>query len=184
VDNLLDMARLEAGHVKLNADWQPVEEVVGSALRVSQPVLQQHRVTTDLPANLPLVRFDAVLIERVLCNLLENAAKYTPAGSHIAIAATQAGDRLEMAVVDDGPGFPPEFAARLFDKFTRAEPESSVRGVGLGLAICRAVVEAHGGTIRAENVHPHGARFVFTLPLDTPPSVEAEVEVKVQGRVP
>lgn len=187
VDNLLDMARLEAGDVKLNADWQPVEEVVGTALRVSQPVLQQHKVTTDLPANLPLVRFDAVLIERVLCNLLENAAKYTPAGSHIAIAAAQAGGWMEIAVLDDGPGFPPEFAARLFDKFTRAEPESTVRGVGLGLAICRAVVEAHGGSIRAENMHPHGARFVFTLPLETPPAaveVEVEAEAEAEGRTP
>ncbi len=180
VDNLLDMARLEAGDVKLNADWQPVEEVVGSALRVSKSVLHQHNVTTNLPANLPLLRFDAVLIERVLCNLLENAAKYTPAGSNIAIAAVPSGGRMEISISDDGPGFPPEFAARLFDKFTRAEPESSVRGVGLGLAICRAVVEAHGGTIRAENLYPHGARFVFTLPLDTPPVMDADAEGRTQ----
>jgi two-component system sensor histidine kinase KdpD len=174
VDNLLDMARLEAGDIKLNAEWQPVEEVVGSALRASRSVLQPHHIATQLPADLPLVRFDAVLIERVLCNLLENAAKYAPAGSNISISAATVSDRLEIAVSDNGPGFPPDFAARLFDKFTRAEPESSVRGIGLGLAICRAVVEAHGGVIRAENLHPHGARFVFTLPLDTPPAVDME----------
>lgn len=81
VDNLLDMARLEAGEVKLNAQWQPVEEVVGSALRVSRPVLLAHQIVTHLPADLPLVRFDALLIERVLCNLLENAAEYTPTDS-------------------------------------------------------------------------------------------------------
>lgn len=176
VDNLLDMARLEAGEVKLNAQWQPVEEVVGSALRVSRPVLLHHQIVTHLPMDLPLVRFDAVLIERVLCNLLENAAKYTPAGSTITIAASKLGTWLEISVADNGPGFPPEFAAHLFDKFTRAAPESTVRGVGLGLAICRAVVEAHGGSIRAENLPTHGAMFVFTLPLDTPPVIEAEVE--------
>jgi two-component system sensor histidine kinase KdpD len=182
VDNLLDMARLEAGEVKLNAEWQPVEEVVGSALRVSRPVLSAHRVVTELPVDLPLVRFDAVLIERVLCNLLENAAKYSPAGSIITISAEKAVDRLEISVADNGPGFPPAFAARLFDKFTRATPESSVRGVGLGLAICRSVVEAHRGRIRAENLHPHGARFVFTLPLDTPPPVETEGDT--EGHLP
>ncbi len=176
VDNLLDMARLEAGEVKLNSQWQPVEEVVGSALRASRPALLAHQIVTHLPVDLPLVRFDAVLIERVLCNLLENAAKYTPVGSTITIAAGKLGNWLEVSVADNGPGFPAEFAASLFDKFTRAAPESTVRGVGLGLAICRAVVEAHGGSIRAENLPTHGARFVFTLPLDTPPMIEAEVE--------
>ena len=97
------------------------------------------------------------------------------------IAAGKLGNWLEVSVADNGPGFPAEFAASLFDKFTRATPESTVRGVGLGLAICRAVVEAHGGSIRAENLPTHGARFVFTLPLDTPPAFEAEVgEEEVQ----
>ncbi|MBC7622062.1 MAG: two-component system sensor histidine kinase KdbD [Aeromicrobium sp.] len=181
VDNLLDMARLEAGEVKLNAQWQPVEEVVGSALRASHSALLDHLIVTQLPADLPLVRFDAVLIERVLCNLLENAAKYTPAGSTITIAAVKLGNWLEISVVDDGPGFPAEFAESLFDKFTRAAPESTIRGVGLGLAICRAVVEAHGGTIRAENLPTRGASFVFTLPLDTPPAIEMEEEAVEEG---
>jgi two-component system sensor histidine kinase KdpD len=147
-------------------------------LRISRPVLQQHHVVTNLPRDLPLVRFDAVLVERVLCNLIENSAKYTPIGSTITVAAANLGNWLEISVADDGPGFPPQFAARLFDKFTRAEPESAVRGVGLGLAICRAVVEAHGGSIRAENLPPHGARFAFTLPLETPPGVEPEVDAE------
>lgn len=182
VDNLLDMARLEAGEVKLNAEWQPVEEVVGSALRVSRPVLLAHHIATNLPADLPLVRFDAVLIERVLCNLLENAAKYTAADSTITISAANLGAWLEISVADNGPGFPPEFASRLFDKFTRAAPESAVRGVGLGLAICRAVVEAHGGSIRADNLSPHGARFVFSLPLRTPPGIDAEHEAEASWK--
>jgi len=174
VDNLLDMARLEAGDVKLNAEWQPIEEVVGSALRASNAALQNHPVKTELPADLPLVRIDAVLVERLLCNLLENAAKYSPAGSHIIIAGEVVKDALELSVADDGPGFPPQFATKLFDKFTRASAESVVPGVGLGLAICRAVAEAHGGSIRAENLHPHGARFVFSLPLQAAPGIEVE----------
>ncbi|MEQ1518316.1 MAG: ATP-binding protein [Usitatibacteraceae bacterium] len=168
------MARLQSGEVKLNADWQAVEEAVGGALRASRAALLKHHIVTNLPADLPLVRFDAVLIERVLCNLLENAAKYTPSGSTITIEALTLDRWLEISVADNGPGFPSEFAARLFDKFTRAEPESAVRGVGLGLAICRAVVEAHGGKIRAENIAPHGAKFVFSLPLQKPPAVETE----------
>ncbi len=176
VDNLLDMARLESGDVKLNADWQPLEEVVGSALRASSAALQGRRVATNLPADLPLVRIDAVLIERLLCNLLENAAKYTPPEAHIGLSAAVVNGRVEVSVSDDGPGFPPAFAQRLFDKFTRASAESAVPGVGLGLAICRAVAEAHGGSMRAENLHPHGARFVFTLPLQSPPVLDAETE--------
>jgi two-component system sensor histidine kinase KdpD len=176
VDNLLDMARLESGDVKLNADWQPLEEVVGSALRASGAALRGRRVTTRLSADLPMVKIDAVLIERLLCNLLENAAKYTPVDAAIEVTAAVVNDRIELAVTDDGPGFPPAFAIRLFDKFTRATSESTVRGVGLGLAICRAIAEAHGGTIRAENLHPHGARFVLSLSLQTPPAMEAEPE--------
>jgi len=172
VDNLLDMARLEAGEVKLNMQWQPIEEVVGSALRASTASLAGHKVTTALPAALPLVRFDAVLIERVLCNLLENAAKFTPRDSSITIAAVDLGGQVEISVTDDGPGFPPEETARLFDKFTRGRTESAVPGVGLGLAICRAIVDAHRGAIRAENLAPHGARFVVTLPAATPPGLD------------
>ncbi len=172
VDNLLDMARLEAGEVKLKLEWQSIEEVVGSALRASTASLAGHRVSTVLPADLPLVSFDAVLIERVLCNLLENAAKYTPADSSIIIAAAHLGDQVEISVSDDGPGFAPEAAAQLFEKFTRGHAESAVPGVGLGLAICRAIVDAHRGAIRAENRVPHGARFVINLPAAaTPPAL-------------
>jgi two-component system sensor histidine kinase KdpD len=172
VDNLLDMARLEAGDVHLNMSWQPIEEVVGSAIRASTMSLGARRVSTDLAADLPLVRFDAVLIERVLCNLLENAAKYTPPDAAITIGAGKHGNEIEISVTDNGPGFPPDAASRLFDKFTRGQPESAVPGVGLGLAISRAIVDAHRGTIRAENLTPHGARFVITLPAATPPALE------------
>ena len=176
VNNLLDMARLESGHVRLNLQWQPIEEVVGSALKVSGSLLALHRVSVSIPPDAPLVQFDAVLIERVLCNLLENAAKHTSAGAEIRVSAAAQDEQIEIAVSDNGPGLPPGMGERIFDKFTRGQEESAIPGVGLGLAICRAIVEAHGGTIRAEASDVGGARFVFTLPLGTPPAIdEAEL---------
>ena len=171
VANLLDMARIESGHVRLNLQWQALEEVVGSALRASRAQLLAHRLETRLAPDLPLVRYDAVLIERVLCNLLENAAKYTPAGSRIVVAAELSGQFLQVMVYDDGPGLPPGREEAIFEKFTRGERESAKPGVGLGLAICRAIVEAHGGKIRAGQSPLHGAALVFTLPLGTPPAM-------------
>jgi two-component system sensor histidine kinase KdpD len=172
VNNLLDMARIQSGEVKLDLQWHPMEEVVGTALRAAGAALGARPVHVDLAADLPLVQMDAVLVERVLVNLLENAAKYTPAGAHIAISARAVDGRLETSVEDDGPGIPAGKEALVFEKFTRGHPESATAGVGLGLAISRAIVEAHGGTIRVEPVLPHGARFVFTLPMGEPPAVE------------
>ena len=170
VTNLLDMAKLQAGGVQLNRQWQMLEEVVGTSLRACRRVLAGHEVTTHLPADLPLLRFDAVLLERLFTNLLENAAKYSPSGSHIDITARVAGDDVEVSVSDDGPGLPPGMEGRIFEKFMRGEKESAKPGIGLGLAICRAIVEAHGGKIHATNVPDgHGARFIFTLPVETPP---------------
>ncbi|QJE02309.1 DUF4118 domain-containing protein [Massilia forsythiae] len=171
VTNLLEMARIESGEVKLNLQWQPVEEVVGSALRASRAALQGRRVVTELAPDLPLVRFDAMLIERVLCNLLENAGKYTPPDSAITIGAAARVRWLDLTVADDGPGLPPGQEEAVFEKFARGERESAKPGVGLGLAICRAIVGAHGGTIVARNRPQGGAAFVFTLPLGTPPAL-------------
>lgn len=171
VANLLDMARIQSGEVKLNLQWQEFEEVVGSALRASQSAIVRHEIKTRLAQDLPLVRFDAVLIERVLCNLIENAAKYTPAGSRIVIAAEISGRFLEVAVYDNGPGLPAGQEDAIFEKFTRGERESATPGVGLGLAICRAIVEAHHGTIRAAHSPDGGASINFTLPLGTPPAM-------------
>jgi two-component system sensor histidine kinase KdpD len=171
VTNLLDMARIQSGDVRLNLQWQPVEEVVGSALRASGQQLIKHQVETGLARDLPLVRFDAVLIERVLCNLIENATKYTPGGSCILIAAEVKGRFLKVSVSDNGPGLPRGMEEAIFEKFTRGERESAKPGIGLGLAICRAIVEAHGGTIHAEPASNGGASFVFTLPLATPPDM-------------
>ncbi|MBC7416356.1 MAG: two-component system sensor histidine kinase KdbD [Herminiimonas sp.] len=171
VTNLLDMARIQSGDVHLNLQWQTLEEVVGSALRASHGQLTRHRIETRLSRDLPLVRFDAVLIERVLCNLLENAAKYTPADASVQISGAVIGQRLAVSVADNGPGLPAGKEEAIFEKFTRGERESTTSGVGLGLAICRAIVEAHGGSIEARSRHDGGAEFTFYLPLGTPPAM-------------
>jgi two-component system sensor histidine kinase KdpD len=173
VTNLLDMARLTSGEVRLNRQWQPIEEVVGSALHSGATLLSQHQVQTRLPADLPIVNIDAVLIERVFCNLIENATKYTPPGSLITIAATSNGRDLTVCVSDNGPGIPAGREEAIFDKFTRGQQESAIPGVGLGLAICRAIVEAHGGSIHACRSEEGGAAFIFTIPLGTPPAMPA-----------
>jgi two-component system sensor histidine kinase KdpD len=174
VDNLLDMARIESGAVRLRRDWHSLEEIVGSAVRACARVTAPRTLVTDLPADLPLVECDAVLIERVFVNLLENAAKYTPKTASIRISARAGDGRLRIAVADDGPGIRTGQEAAIFEKFTRGARESSIAGVGLGLAICKAIVEAHGGTIAAANAAGGGAAFSFTLPLGTPPAVEEE----------
>lgn len=171
VTNLLEMARIQNGEVQLNLQWQPFEEVVGSAIRLSKPHLGSRILETRVPPDLPLVRFDAMLIERVLCNLLENAGKYTPADARIEIKAETAGEFLRVEISDNGPGLPHGKEEQLFEKFARGERESATAGVGLGLSICRAIVEAHGGMIRAARSALGGAMFSFTLPLGTPPEM-------------
>jgi two-component system sensor histidine kinase KdpD len=174
VANLLDMARLESGEVRLRREWQSVEEVVGSALRASRPALGSRSVEVALPPDLPLLEFDAVLIERVLANLLENAAKYALPPTPISITATAGVDAITIRVADRGPGLPKGREATLFDKFTRGHAESATPGVGLGLAICRAIVEAHHGRIEARNREGGGAEFMFTLPRSAPPAAAPE----------
>jgi two-component system sensor histidine kinase KdpD len=171
VHNLLDMARLQTGKVVLNREWQPLEEVVGSSLKAMAGILDGREVRVELAADLPLLEFDAVLLERVFCNLLENAAKYAAEGA-ILITAQVSGEVAEVAVVDAGPGLPPNAEESVFDLFERGRHSGA--GGGLGLAICRAIVEVHGGRIRAEQPAEGGTRMVFTLPLGTPPVLEEE----------
>lgn len=173
LSNMLEMARLQAGNIRLRLEWQPFEEVVGSGTRLLAQLLADRPLSIRLPEDLPLVHFDAVLIERVLCNLLENAAKYSPAGSPIGIAACVKQGMLEISVDNDGPGFPPERIDEVFDAFVRGHAETPIAGTGLGLAICKAIVHAHGGTIAAAN-RPGGACVRFTLPLGTPPVMDEE----------
>ncbi len=169
VSNLLDMARIESGDVKLNLEWQPFEEVVGTALSASRAMLARHRLELRIPRELPLVRLDAVLIERVLVNLLENAAKYSPVGGTVTLSATVVANHLSVSVADQGPGLPSGLEEAIFQKFTRGDPESATPGVGLGLAICRAIVESHQGTIVGHTNLGGGASLIFTLPLSEPP---------------
>ncbi|UCV04688.1 two-component system sensor histidine kinase KdpD [Dechloromonas denitrificans] len=175
VSNLLDMARLQSGNVKINRDWQPLEEIVGVALQSRAQLLAGHTVQVLLPADLPLLYFDPILMERVFCNLLENAAKYTPAGSTITLSARQSGDSVEIILEDNGPGLPAGKEEALFAKFARGKNESTVTGVGLGLSIVRAIVEAHEGTVSAENRASGGTRFVIRLPAGQAPEVPKEV---------
>jgi two-component system, OmpR family, sensor histidine kinase KdpD len=174
VNNLLDMARIQSGDVKLRRQWLPFEEVVGSALKSAQSALVRHPVEVELARNLPLVELDATLIERVLSNILENAGKYTPDGTMVRLTAEVAGADLLVAISDRGPGVPKGQEEAIFEKFVRGSRESTTPGVGLGLAISRAIIDTHRGRIWAENNPAGGARFCFTLPLGTPPAAPRE----------
>jgi two-component system sensor histidine kinase KdpD len=176
-NNLLDMARLQAGAVVLNKQWQTLEEVVGGALAGLTSRLADHPVTIKLPQDLPLVEIDGLLIERVFANLLENAVKYTPQGTPIEISAASSRNELVVSVTDQGNGIPDGEEKRIFDKFHRVSSEGNQGGAGLGLTICRSIVEAHGGRIWAENSYSGGAAFRFALPLTEPPSMIENEEI-------
>lgn len=174
VANLLDMTRLEGGAIAVQKQWQPIEEIIGVVLGRLATRLASHRVEVRLPANLPLVAIDDVLMQQVLVNLLENAVKYAPADSLITLAATARPDEIIIEVADEGPGIPPGDEERIFDKFHRGSAAGGRAGVGLGLAICRGIVGLHGGRIWGENRPQGGAAFRFTLPIEgTPPEVDA-----------
>lgn len=171
VTNLLDMARLQSGSVQLRRDWQSVEEVVGTSIRAARHALAGAEVRTHLPADLPLVEFDAVLIERALVNLLANAARH--GRPPIDIEARALPEQLELVVRDHGDGLPARWTGReqeLFGLFTRGQNESARAGVGLGLSIAKAVVEAHQGEIRAASAPGGGAEFTLRLPRRPPPA--------------
>ena len=173
LSDLLDMARLQGTNTALRREWLPFEEVVGSSLRLVEGAWSGREVTVDLGKDLPLVFFDAVLVERVLCNLLENAFKYSPVDARIDLSARHDGERLLVAVCNEGANFPHDRLDAMFDMFVRGRVESSVPGVGLGLAICKAIVVAHGGSIHAENT-AGGACVRFTLPSESPPPIEED----------
>ncbi len=166
VGNLLDMTRLEAGAMPVRREWVPVDEIIGGALTRVEPRLGARTVTVELAPDLPLVAVDPVLMAQVFINLLENAAKYTPAASPVRIRAAFRDQSVVIDVVDAGPGIPPGDTERVFDKFYRTEG-AGPQGVGLGLAICRGIVEAHGGRISVENVATGGACFRVVLPVPT-----------------
>jgi two-component system sensor histidine kinase KdpD len=177
IRNLLDMTRLESGAVKLKKEWLALEEVVGAVLNRADSRLKNRDVRANLPSDLPLVPFDAVLIEIALTNLLENALKY--GADPVEISARIQSGELVVEVTDRGPGIPASEIARVFEKFHRAGRDAGPGGVGLGLAICRAVIAAHGGRIWARNREQGGAAFCFTLPIDGEPPRLAAREAPV-----
>jgi len=174
VTNVLEMTRLEAGKIALERSWHPPGEIAGSVLRRLHERLAAHVIQVELPSELPLVKVDATLIEQVFANLLENAAKYTPPGTVIRLRAELKGRELLVSVEDAGPGLPEGDPEQLFAKFHRGSIEGAIAGVGLGLAICRAIVDLHGGRIWAEQRPEGGAAFRFTLPLEDAPPIPAE----------
>jgi two-component system sensor histidine kinase KdpD len=178
VNNLLEMTRLEAGAIQVHKEWQPLEEVIGAALTRLEAQLHERPLTTHFPADLLLVPLDSVLIEQVLINLLDNAVKYTPPGSPIALTAWATEEAVTVEVADQGPGLPPGEEQRIFDKFYRVQRPPMPSGSGLGLTICRGLVEAHGGQMWAENRPGGGTVLRFTLPLTgTTPSVALEEDM-------
>lgn len=175
-NNILDMARLDAGQAQLNRQWYPLDEIIGGALTRIRKLAAGRMINTKLPEGLCLVHLDAVLIEQVLINFLENACKYTPPDSPIDIIAERSLYTLKISVADRGAGIPEGEEEKLFDKFYRLHREGSQSGVGLGLAICKAIVIAHGGLVGATNRPRGGAQFYFILPMDeAPPELDAEV---------
>ncbi len=171
VNNLLDMARIQSGGFNLKKEWLTLEEVIGSALKTLEPGLGGRHIALDMPDPLALIHVDGPLFERVLINLLENAGKYAGRKAQIGIHASVTPEQLQLEVWDTGPGIPAGQEQAIFDKFARGNKESAIPGVGLGLAICQAIVEVHGGTIAAHNRPEGGARFCVTLPRDTPPEL-------------
>jgi two-component system sensor histidine kinase KdpD len=181
VGNLVDMTRLEAGTLRVHKEPQSLEEVVGSALNRLEESLRDREVDTRFPIDLPLVPLDPVLIEQVLLNLLENAAKHTPQGGAVDVSAAVCDGEMQVEVSDRGPGVPQQDADRVFEKFYRSR-EREGGGMGLGLTICRGIVRAHGGRIWVEDRPGGGASFRFTLPLEqggrTPGGAAAEGETR------
>lgn len=182
VIKLLDMAQLQSGHVALRREWQPLEEVIGASIQSLGPILSAHPIQVDLPMDLPLVHIDAVLFERVLANLLDNACKYATPGSPLKLHAWRSGSTSEstvptdwnLALSNEGPGFPPDRIEAVFGLFERGVHESSIPGMGLGLAICKAIVDAHGGRISAHNSDT-GAMVRITMPLGHPPAIDLDM---------
>jgi two-component system sensor histidine kinase KdpD len=164
ISNVLDLMRFESGQVPMRRHWETLDDLVGLALGRIEPRLGTRRVSVELAPDLPPLYVDAVLFTQVLANLLENAVKHTPDGTLVRVVGHAADGQVTIAVEDDGPGLPSGDPDRLFAKFQRGRSEGDVPGAGLGLAICRAVVHAHGGRISAGDRDGGGARFVITLP--------------------
>jgi two-component system sensor histidine kinase KdpD len=182
IGNILEMTRLESGALRLQREWNTLEDVVGSALVRLEPCLDDHPVRVEISPDLPLVWIDDVLFEQVVWNLVENAVKYTPAGGPIDLEASVQDSVLVLRVRDQGPGLAPDERDRVFEKFYRGKNAVGRPGAGLGLAICRGIVQAHGGTVQVETAEGGGALFVVRVPMNgAPPVVEREALAESMG---
>lgn len=179
VANLLDMTRLESGSLALKRDWVPLDELVGGAWSRLESKLVDHPFKVTIPSEVPLIFVDPVSFGQIFVNLFENVSKYTPAETSIDVTASKApNDRVEIIVRDHGPGVPRGLEEKLFEKFYRG-PHRNASGAGLGLAICRGIAEAHGGTIRASLAHGGGLEFCISVPIGAPPPAIAEDEAAI-----
>jgi two-component system sensor histidine kinase KdpD len=171
VSNLLDMARLQTGRLRLRQEWQPIEDVVGVSLQQIKRRYPGRIIRVSIPGDFPLLEFDTVLIERVICNLLENAIKFSHDGE-VLLKVDKLADKAAISILDEGPGIPPGAEEKIFEPFVQVRSESSLHGVGLGLAICQTIIIAHNGEISAANRMEGGACMTFTLPCGIPPEAE------------
>ena len=171
VGNLLDLSKIEGGALRPELAWYDVAELVADVGHGLVTTAAQPRLTTEVEPDLPLARFDYVQIRQVLLNLVENAVKFSPAGTQITLLARQRAEAIELAVRDRGPGIPAHKLPHLFEKYYRADPAGRVQGTGIGLAICKGLVEAHGGRIWAESRVDEGTTVRFTLPETAPDAI-------------
>jgi two-component system sensor histidine kinase KdpD len=178
VKNVLDMTRLESGAIKVKKEWQSLEEIVGVVLNRLSDRLNDHPLTVNIPGNLPLIPSDGLLLEQLFMNLFENAIKYTPRGTPLELSAFESVHLVTVELADRGPGIPPGDEDKIFEKFVHGGGAGG--GVGLGLAVCQAIIVAHGGKIWAENRSGGGAVFRFTLPAVVMPPLPKEVENEVR----
>ena len=165
VVNLLDTARMESGMLHIKNDWCDIEDIVGAALQRIGDTIRKFVIKTELPSGLDLIHADFVLLEQVVVNLVDNAMKYSPAGSTIVITASQEGESMKITFLDNGPGIPEEDLPHIFEKFYRANHPRKIAGTGLGLSICKSIIEAHNGQIWAENRKAGGAAISFSVPI-------------------
>jgi two-component system sensor histidine kinase KdpD len=181
IANLVDLARIEAGAIQLHPDSVDILDVIDAAMNRASMLLAGHRVVLEVPADLPLLQLNPVLLEQVLFNLLDNASKYALPGTEVRLRAEREADSLLLRVLDEGPGIEPSELERIFDKFYRIRSAGSERsGIGLGLSICRGFVELMDGTIEAAN-RPGRTGSVFTISLPVPTGMIPGMETPATG---
>ncbi|MEP6262552.1 MAG: ATP-binding protein [Gillisia sp.] len=165
VSNLLNMSRLESEFIKLQLDWYDVNEIIHSVIQFNQPEAEDHTIVFEANEELPLFKIDAVLLEHILQNIINNALQYTPANSTITIKAFHRLNNCVITIADDGKGFPEEALTKVFDKFYRV-PHTASGGTGLGLSIAMGFAQAHNGSLILENLESGGALFTLSLPAE------------------